>query len=95
MVFLSGIIKCILYPGLKLFAVSSTKEQISTIAKEKIDELISLIPGLANEIDYRPGKTTFQRDYVKIVFKNKSAFDIVALKESTRGGRRHGKDRHV
>lgn len=34
-------------------------------------------------------KKQYTRDYVRLIFKNKSQFDIVAVKDSTRGGRRH------
>lgn len=81
-------IRCILYPGAKLFIVSGTKEQGASIAKEKIEELIELIPALKNEINFK--KTLFGKDYVKVEFKNGSRLDVVAARNSTRGGRRHG-----
>ena len=36
--------KCILYPGAKLFITSGGKEQAANIAKEKIEEILELIP---------------------------------------------------
>lgn len=84
------LIRCILYPGAKLFITSGGKEQAASIAKEKIDELCELIPALNREIDFRPGKSTFSKDYVKLEFKNGSRLDIVAARNSARGGRRHG-----
>lgn len=84
------IIRCILYPGAKLFITSGGKEQAASIAKEKIEELCELIPALRREIDYRPGKSLFSKDYVKLQFKNGSRLDIVAARQSARGGRRHG-----
>jgi hypothetical protein len=84
------IIRCILFPGAKWFVASAGKEQAANIAKEKIEELIDLMPALSSEIDWRPGKSQFAKDYVKIQFKNGSRLDIVAIRESTRGGRRHG-----
>lgn len=38
----------------------------------------------------RQGKCKFDKDYVKITFKNESYFDVVAARESSRGKRRHG-----
>lgn len=84
------VIRCVLFPGAKLFIASAGKEQAANIAKEKIEEIIELLPPLSNEIDWRPGKTQFAKDYVRIQFKNGSRLDIVAIRESTRGGRRHG-----
>lgn len=84
------LIRCILYPGAKLFITSGGKEQAANIAKEKIEEICDLIPALRREIDWRPGKTTFSKDYVKVEFKSGSRLDIVAARQSTRGGRRHG-----
>lgn len=85
---LALIIKCILYPGAKLFIVSGGKEQAANIAKEKFEEILELIPTLKSEIDFK--NCMFARNYVKIMFKNTSRFDVVAIKDSTRGGRRHG-----
>jgi hypothetical protein len=84
------VIRCVLFPGAKLFIASAGKEQAANIAREKIEEIIELLPPLSNEIDWRPGKTQFAKDYVRIQFKNGSRLDIVAIRESTRGGRRHG-----
>lgn len=82
------VIRCILYPGAKLFIVSGTKEQGAAIAKEKIEELMEIIPALKNEFNLK--KCLFGKDYVRIEFKNGSRLDVVAARESTRGQRRHG-----
>ena len=87
---LTLIIRCILYPGAKLFVCSGGKEQAASIAKEKVEELCDLIPALKREIDWRPGKTLMGKDYVKVEFKNGSRLDVVAARNSARGGRRHG-----
>lgn len=81
------IIRCILYPGAKLFIVSGTAKQATQIAKEKIEELLEIFPFLKQELRWK--KCNFGKDYVRLVFKNGSAMDIVAARESTRGGRRH------
>ena len=87
---LTLIVRCILYPGAKLFVCSGGKEQAASIAKEKVEELCDLIPALRREIDWRPGKTLMGKDYVKVEFKNGSRLDVVAARNSARGGRRHG-----
>lgn len=80
--------KCILFPGAKLFITSGGKEQAANIAKEKIEEILELIPGFRREINWK--KTSFGKDYVRVTFKNGSVLDVVAARQSTRGGRRHG-----
>ena len=87
---LTLIVRCILYPGAKLFVCSGGKEQAASIAKEKVEELCDLIPALKREIDWRPGKTLMGKDYVKVEFKNGSRLDVVAARKSAIGGRRHG-----
>ena len=83
-------IRCVLYPGAKLFVCSGGKEQAASIAKEKIEEICELIPAFKREINWKPGKTIFSKDYVKVEFKNGSRLDVVAARNSARGGRRHG-----
>ena len=83
------IIRCILYPGSKLFVTSGGKEQAAGIMKEKVQELCTLIPALRKEIDWTRGKTLEAKDYAKYTFKNKSYFDNIAARESSRGKRRH------
>ena len=82
--------RCILYPRCKLFVTSGGKEQAAGIVKEKVQEICNLIPAFNREIDYRPGKSQFGKDYVKVLFKNGSYFDNIAARESSRGKRRHG-----
>ena len=82
-------VRCILYPGAKLFVTSGGKEQAAGIIKEKVQEICALIPAFEKEIDYGIGKTTFGKDYVRVCFKSGSYFDNIAAKESSRGKRRH------
>ena len=82
-------VRCILYPGAKLFVTSGGKEQAAGIIKEKVQEICALIPAFEKEIDYGQGKTTFGKDYVRVCFKSGSYFDNIAAKESSRGKRRH------
>lgn len=82
--------RCVLYPGCKLFVTSGGKEQAAGIAKEKVQEICTLVPAFSREIDWRRGKTQEGKDYCKYVFKNGSYFDNIAARESSRGKRRHG-----
>ena len=85
-------IRCILYPGCKLFVTSGGKEQAAGIIKEKVTEICSLVPAFERELDRRPGKTRESKDYCIYMFKNGSYFDNIAARESSRGKRRHGKN---
>ena len=86
---LSLMIRCILYPGAKLFTAAGGKGQSASILKEKVDELCRLVPALAREIDRRPKKTQESKDKCVYVFKSGSFFDNLAANEKTRGSRRH------
>ena len=86
---LSLMIRCILYPGAKLFSSAGGKSQAAGILKEKVDELCKLVPALERELDLRPGKTQQSKDYCKYQFKNGSYFDNLVAGEKTRGKRRH------
>ena len=83
-------IRCILYPGSKLFVTSGGKEQSAGIMREKIQEICTLIPNFAKEIDWGRGQTSEGKDYCKYIFKNGSYLDNIAARESSRGKRRHG-----
>ena len=83
-------IRCILYPGAKLFVTSGGKEQAAGIIKEKVGEICTLVPAFDKEIDRRRGVTQEGKDYCKYVFRSGSYFDNVAARESSRGKRRHG-----
>ena len=83
-------LRCILFPGSKLFVTSGGKEQASGIMQEKVQELCQLVPALRNEIDWGRGKTLEGKDYCKYIFKNGSYMDNIAARESSRGKRRHG-----
>ena len=83
-------VRCVLYPGAKLFVTSGGKEQSAQIIKEKVGEICTLIPAFSREINWDRGKTQEGKDYCKYLFKNGSYFDNVAAKEGSRGKRRHG-----
>ena len=82
-------IRCILYPGAKLFSTAGGKEQAASILKEKVTEICTLVPAFNREINWGRGVTLEGKDYCKYVFRNESYFDNVAAKESSRGKRRH------
>ena len=83
-------LRCVLYPGSKLFVTTGGKEQAAGIAKEKSDELCKLIPGLRNELDMTRGKTKSSKDNIELIFKNGSKLDIMAARQSSRGRRATG-----
>ena len=83
-------IRCILYPGAHLFVTTGGKEQAAGIAKEKVEELCKLIPGLRNEIDWSRGASKSSKDNVEYIFKNKSKLDIMAARQRSRGKRATG-----
>lgn len=82
-------LRCILYPGCKLFVTSGGKEQAAGIMKEKVQEICNLVPAIEREINWERGITLEGKDYAKYTFKNGSYFDNIAARESSRGKRRH------
>jgi hypothetical protein len=84
------IIRCILFPGSHLFVTTGGKEQAAGIAKEKVEELCKLIPGIRNEIDWSRGASKASKDMVEYKFKNGSILDIMAARQSSRGKRATG-----
>lgn len=86
---LALIIECILFPNAHLFVSTGGKEQSAAILRAKVEEICRLIPGLNNEIDWTPGKTTASKDAVRYSFKNHSLIQNVAANERSRGLRFH------
>lgn len=87
---LSKTIQAILLPRSKLSVVSEFKQQATQIGREKLNELVFLMPLLAEEFDSSHGSgQANSKDFLRKVFKNKSELDIVSVEDSTRGGRRH------
>lgn len=81
------ILKCIFYPKTKLFVTCVGKEQAAKISQDCIDDILDHYPFLNNEI-----KTFIRsKDYTKVIFHNGSRYDVVQMRDSTRGGRRFGK----
>ena len=90
---LGMILQCIFMPRTKRFICAPGKTQSAQIAKEKLAEIYDLFPLLRKEVvngvdPEMPG--VFGKDYVTLVFRNGSRFDVVGAMGSTRGGRRHG-----
>ena len=79
-------LKCMFRPNIKLFICAYGKEQAAKIAQDNISDIWSYFPILKGEIKYK----SFTKDYTKLVFHNGSRFDVVQVKDSTRGGRRNG-----
>ena len=84
---LAMILKCIFQPGSKCFICAPGKEQGAKIAKEKVEEILDKFPLLRKEL--RGNTYTAGADYLKMVFRNGSVFDVVAARDSQRGGRRN------
>lgn len=83
---LAFILKCIMYPKIRLFVTCVGKEQAAKISQDCIDDILDHYPLLKNEI-----KTYIKsKDYTKLIFHNGSKYDVVQMKDSTRGGRRFG-----
>ena len=85
---LANYIKCILYPNNSLCIAMPTKEQSAKVVKEKIEEYWRDYPLLKNELVLN--KCQFQKDYVRLVFKNGSTLDTLTVGESSRGLRAQG-----
>ena len=60
------------------------------ILKEKVEEIVNLIPGLKNEIDWGKGKTRASKEHVEFHFKSGSVLDVIAARASSRGKRSTG-----
>lgn len=83
---LALILKCIFQPGIKLFICAPKINQSVKIATEKVKEIFKLFPLLEQEVI---NGGNFSKDYITLVFKNSSIFDVVSTQESQRGGRRN------
>jgi hypothetical protein len=83
---LSKMMKCILLPRTKETMVAEHKNQAARIGREKIQELIQLMPLLDKEIDRSKGSgTTMGDDFIRLRFKNGSELDLVGIGDGTRG----------
>lgn len=88
---LGKMLKCVLLPGTKETMVAEHKVQTAQIGREKVNELFGLMPLLKEEVNFKKGsQTSMSTDGVRLVYKNTAEFDIVGIRDSTRGGRRNG-----
>lgn len=81
---LSRILRCIFLPNTKSFICADIKASGVKIANEKLDEIFRLFPLLEGEVLARHKSN----DYVDVVFRNGSMFDVVGTTQGTRGIRR-------
>ena len=82
---LAFILKCIMYPKTKLFTCAVGKEQAAKITADNINDILEHYPLLKNEIKI----FTENKDYTKLIFHNGSKYDVVQMRDSSRGGRRY------
>lgn len=83
---LSFVLRCVMYPKTKLFTCAVGKEQAAKITADNLNDIFEFYPLLRNEV-----KTFVEnKDYTKLIFHNGSRYDVVQMRDSTRGGRRYG-----
>jgi hypothetical protein len=83
---LSFVLRCIMYPRTKLFTCAVGKEQAAKITADNLNDIFDFYPLLRKEV-----KTFVEnKDYTKLIFHNGSRYDVVQMRDSTRGGRRYG-----
>lgn len=83
---LAFVLLCIMYPRTKLFCCAPGKEQAAKITQECLDDIFDFFPLLREEVKIFKR----EKDYTKLVFYNGSKYDVVQMKDSSRGGRRFG-----
>jgi hypothetical protein len=83
---LSFVLRCIMFPGTKLFICAPKKEQSAKISQDCLNDIFSFYPILRSEVKHY----TESKDYTRLVFHNGSRYDVVQIQDSTRGGRRNG-----
>lgn len=81
---LSFILRCIFYPKTKLFVTCVGKEQAAKISQDCIDDIFDHYPLLQYEVK----KFIRAKDYTKLIFWNGARYDVVQMKDSSRGGRK-------
>lgn len=83
---LAFVLKCIMYPNTKLFTCAPGKEQSAKITQDCLDDIFEFFPLLRSEVKIY----TKNKDYTRLIFYNGSKYDVVQMRDSTRGGRRFG-----
>lgn len=83
---LAFVLKCIMYPRTKLFCCAPGKEQSAKISADCLNDIFEFYPLLRKEV-----KTFVEnKGYTKLIFYNGSKYDVVQMRDSSRGGRRFG-----
>ena len=83
---LAFVLKCIMFSGTKLFICAPGKEQAAKISQDCLNDIFHYYPLLRNEVKVFVENT----DYTKLIFFNESKYDVVQIRDSSRGGRRQG-----
>ena len=78
---LSRVIRCALLANEKSFICADIKSTGVKIATEKITEIFRLFPLLEKEILVKHQST----DYIELIFRNGSMFDVIGTSQGTRG----------
>lgn len=81
MAILTRIQRCALLPNEKSFICADVKKSGVKIASEKISEIFRLFPLLEKEILVKHESN----DYVELIFRNGSMFDVIGTTQGTRG----------
>lgn len=83
---LAFVLLCVMFPRQKLFCCAPGKEQSAKITQECLDDIFDYFPLLREEVKFYKR----EKDYTKLIFYNGSKYDVVQMKDSSRGGRRFG-----
>lgn len=83
---LALMLRCIMYPTIKLAITAPQKQMAAAIAQQNIESIWSFLPLLKDEV--RTYK--FEKDYTRLTFHNGSILHVVANSESSRGLRANG-----
>lgn len=83
---LALMLRCILYPEIKLAITAPQKQMAAAIAQQNIESIWSFLPLLKNECR----SIRFEKDYTKLIFHNGSVLHVIANSESSRGLRANG-----
>ncbi len=81
---LAFVLKCIMYPRTKLFCCAPGKEQAAKITQDCLDDIFEYWPILRDEVKF----FIRNKDYTKLIFYNGSKYDVVQMRDSSRGGRK-------
>ncbi|WP_255305637.1 DNA-packaging protein [Paenibacillus sp. Mc5Re-14] len=85
---LALMLRCIMYPGIRLAITAPQKQMAAAIAQQNIESIFSFLPLLKNEC--KENGIRFEKDYTRLTFKNGSILHVVANSESSRGLRANG-----